>query len=187
MQRVELDDDRHLRVYQEADVNELHALIEANREDLARWMPWAAGQDRRGTLGYLRASMRQIQADEGINTAIVERGRIVGSIGLHNVSWNDRSTNVGYWLAADARGRGTMTKAVFAFLGYAFDVWELHRVEIRAAVDNAPSRAIPERLGFREEGVLRQAQRVGDRWLDLVVYAMLAPDWAARASDRAAP
>lgn len=180
MQRVELDDERHLRVYDESDVDELHALIEANRADLARWMPWAAGQDRRGTLGYLRASMRQAQADEGINTAIVEHGRIVGSIGLHNVSWNDRSSNIGYWLAAPARGRGTMTKAVEAFLGYAFGAWELHRVEIRAAVGNAPSRAIPERLGFRQEGVLREAQRVGDRWLDLVVYAQLAPEWEAR-------
>jgi hypothetical protein len=51
------------------------------------------------------------------------------------------------------------------------------RVEIRAAPENARSRAIPERLGFTQEGTLRQVERVGDRYLDNVVYAMLAEDW----------
>ena len=48
---------------------------------------------------------------------------------------------------------------------------------IQAAVENARSRAIPERLGFREEGILREVERIGDRMLDDVVYAMLAADW----------
>jgi ribosomal-protein-serine acetyltransferase len=51
------------------------------------------------------------------------------------------------------------------------------RVEIRAAPENARSRAIPERLGFTQEGTLRQVERVDDRYLDNVVYAMLAEDW----------
>jgi ribosomal-protein-serine acetyltransferase len=56
-------------------------------------------------------------------------------------------------------------------------VWNLHRVEIQAAVDNRRSRAIPERLGFREEGVRREAERIGERYNDLAVYAMLASEW----------
>jgi ribosomal-protein-serine acetyltransferase len=70
-----------------------------------------------------------------------------------------------------------MTEAVRALVDHAFGPWRLERVEIAAAVDNARSRAIPERLGFREEGVRRRAERVGDRWLDHAVYAMLASDW----------
>ena len=50
------------------------------------------------------------------------------------------------------------------------------RVEICAAPENARSRAILERLGFTQEGTLRQVERVGDRHLDNVVYAMLAED-----------
>ena len=56
-------------------------------------------------------------------------------------------------------------------------VWELNRIEIRAAVGNARSRAIPERLGFKQEGTLREAERVGDAYLDAVVYSMLGSEW----------
>jgi ribosomal-protein-serine acetyltransferase len=71
-----------------------------------------------------------------------------------------------------------MTEAVRALVDHAFGPWGLHRVEIGAAVENARSRAVPERLGFRAEGVRREAERHGERYLDVVVYAMLAGDWA---------
>ena len=72
-----------------------------------------------------------------------------------------------------------MTAAVRAYVDHAFGTWKLNRVTIQAAVDNARSRAIPERLGFRQEGILRETERVGERMLDGVVYAMLAADWPA--------
>lgn len=71
-----------------------------------------------------------------------------------------------------------MTRAVRALVDHAFATWRLHRVEIRASVDNARSRAIPERLGFKEAGVLPDAERVGERLIDQVVYAVLAAEWA---------
>ena len=72
-----------------------------------------------------------------------------------------------------------MTRAVRALVEHALLEWRLNRVEIRAAPENRRSRAIPERLGFLEEGVLREAEKVGDRYLDAVVYGMLASDRAS--------
>jgi ribosomal-protein-serine acetyltransferase len=63
-----------------------------------------------------------------------------------------------------------------------FSVPDCHRISIRAGTANTRSRAIPERLGFREEGVRRDAERSGDRYRDLVVYALLAPEWTSRAA-----
>jgi hypothetical protein len=59
----------------------------------------------------------------------------------------------------------------------------LHRIpyhgghSLGVAVENIRSRAIPTRLGFTEEGLLRQAERLGERFEDLVVYSVLAKDW----------
>jgi ribosomal-protein-serine acetyltransferase len=70
-------------------------------------------------------------------------------------------------------------------LRHLFEERRLHRVEIRCATGNTRSCAIPARLGFTREGLMREAVWVNVRWVDLVVWGMLAPDWkrirAARA------
>lgn len=180
MCRIELAGGCWLRLLREPDARELHAVIAANRDHLARWLAWAAAQTLDDTVAFIARTRAQLASNDGFQTAIVEDGAIVGVAGFLGVSWPNRCTKVGYWLAASAQGRGTMTRAVGALVDHAFRTWRLHRVEIRAGVDNAGSRAIPERLGFTHEGVAREAERVGDRYVDQVVYSMLASDWAMR-------
>jgi ribosomal-protein-serine acetyltransferase len=162
------------------DADELHALVEGNREHLARWMPWAAAQDREGTERFLAEAEEQLIRTDGFQAAVEPDGEILGVVGFHSIDWTNRNTSLGYWLAADAQGAGTMTTVVSALLDYAFYEWELHRVEIHCAPENIRSRAIPERLGFREEARLREAELVGGRYLDSVVYGMLEAEWESR-------
>ena len=60
---------------------------------------------------------------------------------------------------------------------YAFDVYGLNKVEIHCATENRRSCAIPERLGFKQEGVLRQGEWLYDHFVDLAVYGLLASEW----------
>lgn len=175
-----LDERRWLRLLEESDAEELSAVVDANRAYLARWMPWAQDDDLEKVQDFIRMSRRQFADNDGFSLAIVEDGRIVGTIGFHRVDRTNRFTSIGYWIAEGAQGRGTVTRAVSALVDHAFGAWSLHRVEIHAGVENARSRAVPERLGFTQEGVLRQVERVGDRWIDHVVYSMLAEEWAQR-------
>ena len=167
-----------MRALEDGDADELFALIDANRAHLAAWMPFV-GQTR-GTadsLAFIRAARRQYDENRGMQLAVIQGEQIVGVAGFHAIDWTRRSTSIGYWLAADRQGAGTMTTAVSALLNHAFDRWELARVEIRAGVANQRSRAIPERLGFREEGVVRSAERIGTRVIDHVIYVMTAREW----------
>jgi ribosomal-protein-serine acetyltransferase len=166
-----------LRPLRRTDAEELQALIEANRQHLARWMPWPAKQQLEGTTGFLAENEAQLAKEAGFQAALVPGGEIVGVVGFHGVDWLNCKTSVGYWLAADAQGRGLMTAAVRVLLGIAFEEWRLHRIEIQAAPGNHRSRAIPERLGFREEGLLRDAGRAAGGWLDTVVYGLLEDEW----------
>lgn len=174
MLRVELSEGRWLRLLEESDAKELYAVIDANRAYLARWMPWAAGQTLADTAAFIERTRGQVVSNDGFQTAIIEAGRIVGVVGFHAVSWEHRRTSIGYWLAESAQGRGTMTLAVWTLVNHALRTWQLDRVEIRAGVENSRSRAIPERLGFEQESVLRDAERIGDRHIDQAVYTMLA-------------
>jgi ribosomal-protein-serine acetyltransferase len=96
------------------------------------------------------------------------------------LDWPNRSTRIGYWLDEGQQGKGLMTAAVRLLVDHALSVWQLNRVEIIVATENRRSRAIPERLGFREEGMLQQYQFVNGRYLDCVSYSMLAADWRNR-------
>lgn len=174
--RIEIAKDTWLRVLETADVDEIHALVEANREHLAAWMPWA-GQDRSATEAHVAQTRERLAANDGFEAAVVEGGAIVGVTGYHGVDWTNRATSIGYWLSAGAQGRGLMSAAVRALTDHAIGGWRLNRVTIEAAVGNVRSRAIPDRLGYREEAVLRQSELVGGRYLDGVLYAMLAEDW----------
>jgi ribosomal-protein-serine acetyltransferase len=169
-----------LRPLEEADADELHQLIERNRPRLAKWIAWAGEQTLEGTIAFIgRARAKELE-DSGLSRAIVDDRRLVGVVGI-TVDGANHSAEIGYWLDEAASGKGTATSAVAAIVDFGFDRWQLMRVEIRADVENRPSCAVAERLGFHYEGTLRQSYRVsGERYSDDAVYSMLATD-AARA------
>ena len=74
--------------------------------------------------------------------------------------------------------RGVMTKCCAALLRYLFEELKLHRVCIRCGTGNTRSCAIPQRLGFRYEGLELEAEWVGGRWVDLVNWAILEGEMA---------
>lgn len=163
----------------EGDAEAIYALVAADRERLAEWMPWAAEQTLAATREFITGSETQEARDDGFQAVLVRDGEIAGVVGYHGVDRLKRSTSIGYWLASPHQGEGVMTAAVRALVDHAFEAWALNRITIEAAVGNRLSRAIPERLGFTEEGVLRQSELVGGRFLDAALYSMLASEWKA--------
>jgi ribosomal-protein-serine acetyltransferase len=158
----------------------LMAIVNANRPYLRRWLPWL---DLTLTIDemivFVESTLRQNAAGQGFQAAIWHGGNIAGVIGFHHLEWANRSTCIGYWLDEGRQGSGLMTKACRALIDYAFSEWKLNRVEIRCAEHNTRSRGIPERLGFTNEGLLREAEWLYDHFVDHVVYGMLARDWPA--------
>lgn len=173
-------DDIELRLLEPRHAAALAALTEPNLDHLSEWLPWAmawSGPD--DTRKFLKAALAQFGRNQGFQAGIWRDGQtLVGVVGLHAVSWANQRTSVGYWLGQSHTGEGIMTRAVAGLVGYIFADMGLNRVEIRCAPSNRKSRGIPERLGFVEEGRIRDAERIGDRWVDHVVYGMLAEDWS---------
>jgi RimJ/RimL family protein N-acetyltransferase len=116
-------------------------------------------------------------ANNGFQAGIWWNNQLVGCIGFHSIDWSNRKISIGYWLAQGFQGDGIMTNARKALVDIAFDHYGLNRVEIRAATDNHKSRTIPERLGFDNEGCIREAEWLYDHFVDHIVYGMLAAQW----------
>jgi ribosomal-protein-serine acetyltransferase len=177
MLRFALTGTVHLRHLESCDAEEMYALVVANRDHLLPWMPWAADQDLERTKAFIAMGRKQLADNNGFQVAMVEDGRIIGALGFDDVDWENRSAGIGYWIDQGHEGRGLVTRAVRAMIDHAFGVWGMHRIEIQAAPGNARSQAIPLRLGFTREGMLRESERSGDGWLDGVVFGLLASEW----------
>ena len=107
-------------------------------------------------------------------------GPVLGQAGIVRPNWELGKVELTYWVRSDALGQGFAAEAAWRLTRMAFEDLRAERVEAQIAVDNAPSRAVPERLGFPLEGVLRRAWRQAGAWQDLAIYALTRPDWEAR-------
>jgi ribosomal-protein-serine acetyltransferase len=166
-----------LRVLDEQDLPELHALIEHNRARLARWIHWAQGQTEADTLAFIGRARAKEQDGSGFSRGIVTAdGQLAGVVGL-TIDRQNRSGAIGYWLDAASEGKGIVTAATAALTEHGFAQDRLLRLEIRADVENRASCAVAERLGFTLEGVARQAYSVNaEHQSDDAVYSLLATD-----------
>jgi 5-(carboxyamino)imidazole ribonucleotide synthase len=145
-----------LRRHQPGDVDALHDVIEASRDHLLPFMPWAA-QERSETASFVAKVAEGWTSGESFNYLVTEPGssgngeRVLGGCGLHRRG-TPATIEIGYWLRPDAVGRGLMTAAAGALRDAAFALDGISRVEIRCDVANVRSAAIPRRLGFVHVG-----------------------------------
>jgi ribosomal-protein-serine acetyltransferase len=170
---LDLGDGVEVRMLEPHDAEEVYAVVQADRERLKARMPWAEGATIETTRAFIEANV----ASKGMDAlGIYVHGAFAGGIGIRPDEL-ERDAEIGYWIASAYEGRGLVTRACRALIDHAFDELELHRITIRVAPDNARSRAIPERLGFTQEGVMREAGRTALGHNDLVVYGLLDREW----------
>ena len=173
-----IDDDTELRLVEERHTEELFALVDRNRAYLREWLPWLdATTTVEDEKTFVRSSLEGFAKGTTIEFAIWHLGRISGGIGLHFIDEVNRSGEIGYWVSEDHQGKGLVTRACVAVLDHAFDNLDLNRVVIRVDVGNTRSRAIPERLGFTQEGITRQSDWLYTHFRDMAHYSVLAEEW----------
>ncbi|MBI4306030.1 MAG: GNAT family N-acetyltransferase [Chloroflexi bacterium] len=185
MRSIAIDGVLRLRDPLISDAEELYRLVDANRDHLSRWLPWVSQlrsvADERA---WIQGRLAPGASETELALVVLENGAIVGALGIAGLGSPSRACEIGYWLARSAQGRGVMTRACRAALKYCFEARSMNRVQVRAALDNVRSRAIPERLGFAFEGIQRQATLVSGSYQDLAVYSLLASEWQALAVER---
>ncbi len=137
---------------------------------------------------YVERRREHAASGQAVTWAIAdgEDDRILGT-----VLWFDWrpgvECEVGYWTHPDARGRGLATRATRLVVSHIFDSLGVKRVKLSAAVENAVSRHVAERVGFRLYGIERYGAQVRDDWVDMALYDVTASEWAAGERSSANP
>jgi ribosomal-protein-serine acetyltransferase len=174
----DLGDGLQIRTFTPDDAEVSFALVEANRDRLHPWMIWEPDtKSPDDTRAFIVRSLAS-ETDLDANGMWVE-GRLAGTIGLR-IDPGDATGEIGYWIGSEFEGRGIVTRACRRFFDFAFEGLGLHRMELCAATGNARSRAVAERLGMRQEGILRDGVRTAEGFKDLVIYGILDDEWRAR-------
>ena len=169
-----------IRQIEDRDAAALFHMTERNRAHFRAWLPWVDHtKSIEDTRTFITGAIAQFQSNRGPNCAIWHGREIVGSLGCHPIDWANRSCSIGYCLDERHLGKGIVSQCCAALVDYLFREMKLHRVVIQCGTGNHRSCAIPKRLGFTCEGTLREAEWVNDRWVDLLVWSMLAQDWRA--------
>jgi len=182
MFRRDIRDGFYMQLLEERHAPAIFAASDRDREHLRQWLPWV---DKTTcvdhTLNFVKSSLQSFANKQGITAGIWSGDEYAGTIGTYNTNWMDRKAALGYWIASKFQGRGIVTDACRLLIGHVFHELDLNRVEIYCAPGNVKSCAIPKRLGFQLEGVLREAQLLAGKPIDLNLYAMLAREWKTAA------
>ena len=178
--KLDIDDGITLTRVRSEDAEEIFALVERSRDYLREWMSWVdSSKSVEDIRTFAERAEKQYADDNGFQCCIRMDERIVGVIGFVYVNRAAKRTEIGYWVGAEYQGRGIATKATRALTEYAFSEWNLNRVELWIATENARSRAVAERLRFKHEGNCRERHWVNDRFHDDAIYGMLRREWTA--------
>jgi [ribosomal protein S5]-alanine N-acetyltransferase len=118
----------------------------------------------------------RLRADQGIRWAIATKiaNRLIGSCGFSYKT--PFQAEIGYELAKANWGRGLMTEALSAMIDFGFQQAELNRLEAMVMLENKASMRVLEKLGFIEEGILRQYGFWQGQFHDLKLFSLLKGD-----------
>lgn len=167
-----------LRLLEERHAATVFAVVDAERLRLREWLPWVdATRTQDDTLSFIRSALEQFAANSGVVTGIWKDDRFAGVVGTQKIDWLNRKVEIGYWLSGSFQKQGIMTDACRALVTYTLGELDLNRVEIRCATHNVKSSAIPRRLGFTQEGTIREGQLIDGRYSDLLLFGMLQREW----------
>jgi [ribosomal protein S5]-alanine N-acetyltransferase len=153
-----------------------------NEEWLSPWepsapLPWRQRHTPPAFRAMRRAVVRRARAGLSLPFAVRVDGRLAGQVTVDNIVRGAlRSGHLGYWVDRGVSGRGLATLAVALVCDHAFGAAGLHRLQADIRPENLRSQRLVERLGFRQEGVLRRYLDIDGDWRDHLSYALLAED-----------
>lgn len=146
--------------------------------EISRWTRVPSPYTEEHARSWIEQTIRDWDRREGESAfAVTDGGEVVGAIGLR--LFEDEYTargSIGYWVAADARGRGVATDALRIVSRWALRQLGLPRVELVTDPENRASQRVAEKAGFRQEGLLRGYVRMRDGQRDCVMFSLLATE-----------
>jgi ribosomal-protein-serine acetyltransferase len=160
----------YIELIQPEHLDQLYELFELNRNYLRLYINGIDLLQTREQVLKRWGALRDNSLPLGVwlnETQMIGRCRLTRN-------YESNCADIGYWLSESYQGQGLMTAAVAACVRFAFQEWNVERIEIQCGEDNLKSRAIPERLGFLNEGIssIHPLVEVNGQMVKSITYSM---------------
>ncbi len=119
----------------------------------------------------------QTEMPSVLRFAIEYDGQQAGEISLKSIRWFNHKAEIAIFIHKPFRGKGLAEQALRMMLHYAFHTMNFYRIEAEVVAYNPAARAVFEKLGFKQEGVLREAKFFAGKYHDIYAYGLLAKEW----------
>lgn len=171
--KIEIDSELYLELLNESHAPEIFDLTEKNRVYLDKWLPWVKyTKSKEDTLIFIKNSTEQFKNKTGLQTVIKYKNQIAGLIGLVEVSYLRNVTEIGYWLGEEFTGKGIMTRSCKALTDHTFREFKVNRINIICDVNNTASQNVPKRLGYFNQGILKNDKYLNGEYGDHFHFVM---------------
>ncbi|MCK8611994.1 GNAT family N-acetyltransferase [Apilactobacillus nanyangensis] len=124
---------------------ELYDIIKRDREELAKWLPWANDMQ---SINDEAEFIRYAKEHNMFVLAILNGAKPIGMINLHNIDEVNHTAEIGYWLSSEYQGKGIMYNSLQSLASYAFNFFDMEELIIKAKVENEKSKHVAERASF---------------------------------------
>ncbi len=171
-----------LRPLRTRDANDWRIARLTDRDWLEPWEATAPGavtrdDPGRGYVDAIRGLRREARLGLAYPFALELAGEFVGQVTVGAITRGSvNSAYVGYWIARRQAGRGITPTALALVIDHCFGPADLHRIEANIRPENAASRRVVEKLGFRLEGTRRRYIHIAGAWRDHLSYALTVED-----------
>jgi len=178
MNLLTIDEKLHLEKIKLSYAGIIFNAIDQDRKFLSQWLPFVSQTKTiADTEAYIQSIIKKPYDQRDEVYTIWYRNEFAGLIGLKDTDRLNEKTEIGYWMIEKMQGKGIMTRSVSKLIDYAFRNLNMNRIQIKVAVGNLKSAAIPKRLGFQFEGIERDGEKHTSRFFDLEIFSFLKKDW----------
>lgn len=175
--KIKTNENTSLELINDSHSQVIFDLVDANRAHLREWLPFV---DRMQTVefaaNFVKGTMQRNKDGNEYAFVIIANNQVIGRVGVYKIDAQNKIGEIGYWLAENQQGKGIVTESCKAMIALCFSELQLNRIEIKCGTENYKSQSIPEKLNFTKEGIMRKAELLYDKFIDLNLYSLLKTD-----------
>ena len=168
-----------LRPYKPTDMAKMFSAVRESFYELSPYMPWCHDDySIEDSKNWIELSAKNWNEGNGYDFAITDSkdGSYLGSCSLNHINSIDRWANLGYWVRTSRVNHGIATDAVLLLSQFGFRELKCNRIEIVVAIENKTSQHVAEKVGAKQEGIMRNRLLLHGKVHDAVLFSLIPTD-----------